>query len=80
MPAVFTKQNLWQKDRKKQGKRRIKVGDALGGQRILISVFSAASTRPDPYICYKYEWKNTRYAVGLQKKIWAKMLKVNILQ
>lgn len=33
-----------------QGKRRIKVCDALvlGGQRILISVFSDASTTPDP--------------------------------
>lgn len=34
--------------KKKHGKRRIKVCDALGGQRILISVFSDASTTPDP--------------------------------
>lgn len=30
----------------------------MEGQRILISVFSAASTKPDPYsVCNKYGWK-----------------------
>lgn len=29
----------------------MKVGDALGGKRILISVFSGASTKSDLYIC-----------------------------
>lgn len=65
----------------KQVKRGMKVCDALalGGQRILISVFSDASTTPDR-VCYKHEWKNTRQATGLQRKIWAKLFKETILQ
>lgn len=30
-------------------------------------------------VCCKHEWKNTRQATGLQRKIWAKMFKETIL-
>lgn len=71
-PIVFTKQTYG---------KAAKDGAAGWGEGLKkIFCISDASTTPDLCLPCKHEWKNTRQATGLQRKIWAKMFKETILQ